>query len=278
VRKIFAAGILLLMILGGAYLARPESNRTNQTNPLKIIFLDVGQGDSILFILPNGNTLLIDGGPDTQTDWLLQNYISPYFCRVNMVLLTHPQADHLAGLQRVAEHCHIDMIFQNLVSYDSFMYKNWLSTSKKFHNLKLFAGSSFSVSNVDFYTVWPPESLEDKNVNNHSLSLFVDFGTFEALFTGDLEGEMQPELQKNLESLSGLIDRPFELFKAPHHGAANGLNRDLVSWLKPEVFVVSVGAKNTYGHPNQEVLDFLEELGAKVFRTDKDGTVEISVR
>ena len=274
-RKIFGVAILLATIFGTAALARPKGQTVD---PLKIIFLDVGQGDSILFILPNGNTLLIDGGPDTQTDWLLQNYISPYFCRVNMVLLTHPDADHSSGLVRVAEHCYIDIIFQDFVPSDTFIYKKWLEISSKFKSVELYAGSHFSVSNVNFYVVWPPENLEAKDTNSHSLSLFVDFGTFEALFTGDLESEMQPELQKNLESLSGLIDRPFELFKAPHHGAANGLNRDLVSWLKPEVFVVSVGAKNTYGHPNQEVLDFLEELGAKVFRNDKDGTVEISVR
>ena len=243
-----------------------------------ITFLDVGQGDSILFRFPGGETLLIDGGPGIDADWLLQDYVSRYFCHINVLLLTHPDADHISGLVRLLDHCTTNLVLHNPSSKDSNIYDRWLVNVTKFHGEEIYEGGKFSMSGVDFYVIWPPENLEDENHNNHSISLLVDYGEFEGLLLGDLENVWHTSILSNLRDLDQVIDRPIELMKAAHHGARNGLEEELVSWVDPEVFVISVGRDNSYGHPAPEVLEFLEGLGSRIYRTDRDGTVEISVR
>ena len=113
---------------------------------------------------------------------------------------------------------------------------------------------------------WPKKGLVNSDTNVYSIVVLVSYGEFDALLTGDADKQVQPYT-------SGT--NHVEVFKIPHHGAKESINKDFVSSTSPEISVISVGPKNSYGHPSQEVIDFLEKSGSKVYRTDKNGTVEI---
>ena len=114
--------------------------------------------------------------------------------------------------------------------------------------------------------IWPKKDHKYSELNLNSIVVEISFGNFNALLTGDAGEEAQPYTSSSSE---------VEVFKAPHHGAKASLNETYVASLSPQISIISVGAKNPYGHPSQDVINFLNSIGSKVYRTDKNGTVEI---
>ena len=272
-------------------------------NYLEIAFLDVGQGDSILITTPSKKRVLIDGGAGFTADRILDSYFPLNNCHIDVLALTHPHADHIEGLNRVLDHCKVDYIVFNPVKYDSYLYDNWLSKvselgdSGKSKVISRIDSETLKIDGITFHCVWPTaEALERgfSNINNASLTIFLDYGDFEAFLSGDAETGVLEIIKERLnEGAFWFIDYPLEVYKASHHGAKNGLVKGLWTKLNPDVTVISVGEDNKFGHPSSDVMDFfatqkytdlsgLEKLRSLfvtkkglVKRTDVDGTVKI---
>ena len=241
----------------------------------EVTFLNVGQGDSILIVTPDGKKLLVDGGPDFTADSYLNDYFPLNNCSLEAVFLTHPHQDHLEGLLRVLDHCKVRSVFYNEVSYSSGLYLEWAERleERASNTVRPFvAGDSLLLGELELYGLWPsPEYLKnpDSNINNSSLVFLVKHGNFEALLTGDAEDPVLRQLPT--PSVKGRLD----VYKLSHHGSRNGLNYAFWKALNPINTVISVGVGNSFGHPHADVLGILQNEATLIRRTDVDGTVKI---
>lgn len=219
------------------------------TNALSINTLDVGQGDAILIRTSSNSTVLIDGGPSYDVESYLGGSSLLNYCKIDVMLLSHDHQDHSYGLNRIKEHCMVGKYIDNM-----------------------HAGDVFMVDDVHFYVLWPPVDFEDtSNENNNSMVILLDYGDFEAIFTGDAEASVYSKITIP----NGILDGSIDLYKVPHHGAINGLNKDFIKSHPVSMAVISVGAKNKFKHPSPDVLKFYESLGVKIYRTDLEGSLEI---
>jgi len=244
-----------------------------EQSPSVTIF-DVGQGDAILITTPNHRRILIDGGDNFDIDAYLNKHFLLQPCYIDVVVLTHPHSDHLVGLQRLVQHCTIGQTFFNVISYDSTLYATWLGDMAHMNTHSIVSGDSFSVDGVTFTALWPTEdyiSTPLPNTNITSVVLLMHCPSFTALFTGDAELGALTQLDISL-----FDDKlPLDLYKVAHHGSFNGLDVALVNELVPAISIISVGAQNNFGHPDDRVLDFLESIGSVLYRTDLAGSIEV---
>jgi competence protein ComEC len=253
----------------------------NKSGSLEIAFFDVGQGDSIFVVTPNKRRILIDGGEGFTVSHILDSYFPLNNCHIHAVVLTHPHADHLEGLNRVMDYCRVDMVYYNSVNYDSQLYKSWKEKLivKNVAVKDILAGDLFIVDNVTFHVVWPAEEAiktNIDNVNNTSVVLFLDYYDFEVFLPGDAELLVLKDLYSALISNDySFLDGDLEVYKTSHHGAENGLHMNLWKTFNPRLTVLSVGKDNKFGHPSQDMIEFFNKEKALVKRTDMDGTIKI---
>lgn len=242
---------------------------------LIIEFYDVGQGDAIFIKTPEGRSIVIDGGPDFEVDRHLDKRSLLNDCRLDMLVLTHPHQDHLKGLSRLVERCRVDYVVHRVVEYESYGYEEWLSRVEGLKLIDAVSGQVLDLGLIKLVIVWPPKDQDfEENINNSSVSILLDHGEFEALFLGDLEKEASMMIDHKL--FDEYVDGRLEVYKVPHHGSIDSFNPELIYYLEPELCVVSVG-ENKYGHPSDEVLDFLINEGCEVKRTDIVGTIELFI-
>ena len=231
---------------------------------LHVVFCDVGQGDAAYIRAPNGSDIVIDGGPDERVLSCLGKKMPFYDRTIELLILSHPQAAHLTGLIEILKRYQVSQIIDSSAKVDSQAYKFWekLIKEKKIKRLEAKAGQGIKVDGqLKLDILWPISNIGDPN----SLSTVVrlSYGSFSALFTGDLEN---PSLSRE-----ALAKWESFLLKVPHHGSKNGLTQKFLEAISPKIAVISVG-KNSYGHPSAEALKLLNFV--KLFRTDKDKTVE----
>lgn len=238
-----------------------------------IEFLDVGQGDAIFISTAKGRHILIDTGPDYSVDYYLSEkfYLMP--CVLDLVIVTHKHLDHYGGLERIFKRCHIGSVIFNSRINDIVDVNLTLDT--KLQNS--FRGDVFKIDEISFCVLWPPNDSDfisqTSNLNNTSIVFLMDYGGFEALFTGDAEVDVWRKL--NFPN-SCKVDSRLDVLKVAHHGSINGLYKPLLTALKPMMSVISVGINNKYHHPSPEVILFLNSINSKVFRTDVAGNIVIN--
>jgi competence protein ComEC len=261
---------------------------------LTIVFIDVGQGDSALVILPNSKTLLIDGGERQNSDGVFETLRQYDVDRVDVMVATHPHADHIGGL--------VEVIDSNVISVGEVLDSGQEYSTRTFEDLLDGIDSEHipltSVKKGDFIELDPSVSLEVLNpqdpaprgiedeVNNNSVVIKLAYGNFSALFTGDME-QYNELVLLNATDGSGattadddtrgnkiLLDA--DVLKVGHHGSRHSSTSDFLQAVSPETAVISLGAGNSYGHPHREALDRLKAAGVQhVLRTDLDGTITI---
>ena len=261
----------------------------NVNNNLSIKVLDVGQGDAILINSGNSGSMLIDGGDNWDVDWYLSKQFVFPRCNINALVVTHPHADHLYGINRILKRCKPNLVTFNDVYYSSKLSEVFLeniqhlSSDKKITNFNfahLKSGDTFYFGKVKFIVLWPDETFLKNatylnNINDISTVLLLDAGKFEALFTGDLSGEIFSKIDKELYKKH--IDGDLEILKVPHHGSADGRNIDFYRSLSPRYCVISVGLDNRYNHPDKTQIEELKQIGCSVLRTDEVGTIEFNL-
>jgi len=264
-----AAGALLLVSCWCA-LGLPDGR-------LHIWYLNVGQGDAILMRLPAGEWILNDGGPDNKViDWMSREM--PFYERsIDLVIVSHPHADHINGLVEVLKRYQVKNIMLTGVKYDYVGYDSLkeLMVSRGVQAIYVHGKNDYRLGKVGLDMIYPVEDLRGRgmnNVNNSSIVYRLVMGKFIAFFSGDLEMEKEaavlaiPDLHLNAE-----------LLKAGHHGSKTSNTLPFLERIKPAWAVISCGVGNKFGHPFPGTLDNFREVGAKVYRTDIDGTVEAIV-
>lgn len=236
---------------------------------LKLTFFDVGQGDAILIRTPQGHKILVDGGPNQQVLAGLGEYLPFWDRTLDLVVVSHPDADHLTGLLSVLENYQVRQVLIGFESCETALCREFLKLleSRGISKLQVITGDHFFEDGLRLDVLWPGKGCTF-STNDCSTVLLLDFGEFEAVLPGDLGEQGQQALGK----LS--INGPVELLKVPHHGA-DCLLEGFLGGLSPEIAVISVGKNNGYGHPTTATLDKLKGIGTKIWRTDLDGTVEV---
>jgi len=271
---IFAGFLFLLDIL-----LWTEVFDLNKNQNLKVNFLDVGQGDSIFIETPQHHQILIDGGPDSSALGKLP-YFMPNFDRtIDLVILSHPEKDHMQGLIDILQRYKADYILWTGVKKQDPEYYAWtdILTKQKNKGAEIIIakyGQRIIAGDVFVDTLHPFEILENKELkktsNDAGVVSRLVFGKNSFLFTGDMSGNLEKEFIRediNVDS---------DVLKVAHHGSKYSTSEEFLQRVNPEIAIISVGKKNSYGHPTPEVLQKLEKFGIKIFRTDKDGTIEIS--
>lgn len=260
---------------------------------LKVHFIDVGQGDSILVQTPGGRSMLIDTGgrPDefqtgTGTG---DQVVTPYLRRIGVnridaLVLTHPHEDHCGGAAYLVDNFPVGLAVVSPVSraagegapvtagksekipveYTALLKR---MVAKDIPVRTASAGDTLRLEkNIDIEILSPEAMATKPGLNNDSLVLKLTYGRRSFVFTGDIELEVQKEL------VGREADLEADVLKMPHHGSRS-LLPELVGQVKPEVAVITVGAHNTYGHPAPSTLDLLYQSGVRIYRTDQDGAV-----
>lgn len=245
---------------------------------LHVYFCNVGQGDSAYIRFPDGRDMIVDGGPNDSVLKCLGNHMPFWDRSIDMMVLSHPQNDHLKGLISVVERYHIRyFIHSDITNPTEGFRKLEAAINKKCVTEKfVISGESIGVDTVRLHILWPSAAQINVlgattvgNLNDGSVVFWLRYGNFDALFPGDADSHVE-----DLYMQTRLSFNPVEVLKVPHHGSKTGMTKAFIDWLKPKLAVISVG-KNTYGHPSQEALNLLDAVGTQILRTDKVGDIEI---
>jgi competence protein ComEC len=250
---------------------------TTPDDKLHVSFLDVGQGDAILIQTPNGQDILIDGGPDSQNISLELSEKLPFWDRtIDLMVCTQPHADHVTGLVEVLQIYKVKQVLEPGVSYNSSIYQEWLRLieDKGIEYNIARAGQEIDLGNgIKIEVLNPPEGLWEgtsDDVDNNGVVLRMSWGKLSFLFTADIREDVEFELIGQRANLKSTV------LKVAHHGSRTSTTLQFLAAVDPEVAVISVGEDNPFGHPSPEVLErLIDRLGEdNVYRTDEDGTIE----
>ena len=218
--------------------------------------------------LPSGERWLIDGGPDESVLVKLGQILPWYDRRIDVLVPTHADADHITGLIEVSRRYNIGRVY--LSADDASLNMRILQNLWREVPVELVAhGDDLSVGGVEIRVLGPPAGLTSNDRNDLSVVLLVEYNERSFLLTGDASQDREREFVSELGHL--------DVLKAGHHGSYTSTSYELVKKTTPKVAVVSSGADNRYGHPHGIVLERLSEAGVLVLRTDTDGDIEISV-
>ena len=275
VARAFFLGLLILLNLLIWREALPVSGR------LKVVFFDVGQGDAALVSFPNGRHMLVDGGERTMSNDCGRRILCPYFLRagvrrLDVVVLTHADNDHVGGLPAVLETMPVDLVLEPGAEHLSATYLRFLSLAGHSNHSyrRVRAGDRLLIDDrVAVRVLHPtgtfvaPDGNAPYGLNNGSVVLRLEYGRISLLLTGDIEREAEESLVN-----AGLLE-PVTCLKVPHHGSISSSTEPFLRATRPGLAVFSVGRENRFGHPHDDVLGRYERMGISVFRTDRDGAV-----
>jgi competence protein ComEC len=263
-------GIRRTLTLLWACLTLTACSATVQGQSLEVHVIDVGQGDSILIRSPLGQNVLVDGGRRNAD--ALSYLQSVGVTTLDLVIATHPDADHIGGLDEVVRHYRPPLFMQNGLPVDTGVYNDLFEAVQEAGSQVLEPSARRIGLGDASLQILPPPGDERLGNNDNSVGVIVSYGEFDAALTGDAEQAQFSWWQENVPELL----RPVEVYKSSHHGSPNGDSVESVTTFSPETVVVSVGLDNSYGHPDQAVLDLYTGVGAQVYRTDLHGTVVVT--
>lgn len=271
-KKFVSGGIILLLIFN--ILAWFVVYDLNKKCFLEVTFFDIGQGDAIFIETRSKHQILIDGGP---TSLILEKLGKemPFWDRtIDLVILTHPESDHLAGLLDVLRSYKVENILWTGIVRDTGAFRKWqeLLAKEKAEIFIAKASQKIIAGKTSFEILFPFENLEGKSVkdsNNTSIVLRFDFGEISFLFTGDIGKSVEKEILENG------INVDSDVLKVGHHGSKTSTAEEFIKKVLPEIAVISSGKNNSYGHPHPEILDVLEKYGIKILRADELGDIKV---
>ncbi len=269
--KLFLTALFLTAITATFFLVQ---NSRAQTGELRVYFFDVGQGDSIFIKTPEGKDVLIDGGPNNTVLERLGEVMPFWDKNIDLVILTHPHADHINGLFDVLERYNVNEVLEPdfPATNDSYQSFNQLLESKKITKKLADDDRDFEIEkDLRLDVLWPDQEQGAlKEINEYSVVTKLSYKNIDFLLTGDAYQENEEKIiDQNLSS---------EFLKVAHHGSRSSTSQEFLEKVHPLISVISVGAKNSYGHPTQDILNRLAEVKAKVLRTDLNGTIEVDVK
>jgi len=238
---------------------------------LEVSFVDVGQGDSIWIELPGSGTILVDGGGKRDAEALQKFLAEKGATHIDLVVLTHPEADHIGELPEVLAKYPVRLLIESGRTNDTQIYRKLAGViqEKKVPTARVRSGLVVQGCPEVRLRVLHPESSdlgETSSLNDSSVVLLLEYGSVGVLLTGDIGFPSEREIMESHDDLDCTV------LKVPHHGSRYSTSSDFLDITDPEIAVIEVG-KNSYGHPTPETMERLDDCGAIAFRTDRDGTV-----
>ncbi len=278
---LFLSFILLFFAANAIYL----HIKTSCQKYLEITFIDVGQGNSALIKFPGGNVMLVDGGGFYDRSFDLGKYVvAPYLWRekikkVDIMVLTHPDQDHIGGLPFLAENFEVGEIWSNGCESknESFRRLNEIITKKAIHHKivdkdtedRTIGGASITILHPAKSSSGKGLHFPDSDYNNNGIVMKITFGNTSILLPADISESAEAEI------VASGTDLEADILMAPHHGAGTSSSVLFLKAVRPEIVVISCGPDNRFGFPDSNVLDIYAKVGIRVLRTDKNGAVTI---
>ncbi len=262
---------IIAIIFGQSWEPGEETNPPVINPEIRVYFIDVGQGDSIL--IDSGTyEVLIDAGQKSPG---VVAYIGQYVDGpLEAMIATHTDADHIGGLADVLENFQLQQIWLNGYTATSKTYQGFMGavnaeegTGAEVKYVK--RGDEISIGKLNFSVVNPPDVLFN-DANNNSIVLRLEYGNIAFLFSGDAEKEAENSMVDSGDELQA------QILKAGHHCSRTASSESYLLAVKPEIVICMLGEGNKFGHPHQETVTALEDIGAKIYRTDQSGTITVS--
>ena len=262
--------------------AGPLVERSTGVGTMEVIFLDVGQGDALALRSPGGRWIVVDTGPRAQTFDAGARIVLPYLrrrgvARIEALVLTHPDLDHIGGAESIVRGFDVGYVLDPFEPTGRDAYIGVLEAASRegVPWLEARREVSLRLDGVEISVLHPngPTTSSYRGTDSNALSvvLLVRYGEFEALLTGDAPVEVE-------DAVLGDLPSELEVLKVGHHGSNTSTSPLLLERVSPELAIISVGARNRYGHPHVDVLARIAEAGARVLRTDLSGDIVIRAR
>lgn len=232
---------------------------------LTVTFLDVGQGDAVLIQAPGGHTALIDAGESDRSDQLRARGVR----QIDLLVASHPHDDHIGGLDEIVEQFPVRAYLDNGMPYETQAYGRLVNAVDAQPSITYLAAEPRTIHLGDVAVEVLATHPAPRHANDASVALLVRYGEFSVLLTGDAETGALDYLVE-----TGAVP-DITVLKASHHGSDNGFTEELLTAARPEVVVISVGARNAYGHPGELALAAYYAAASEVYRTDLDGSVTV---
>ena len=270
-----AAGILILSSIGIILLVRSS---VGADGLMHVHFFDLGQGDSILIVTPSGRQVLVDGGPEAESATrALSGVISPMDRSLDLVALTHLDADHSRGLLQVLNRYRVEDVLVGRPDEDAALYPQWRKTLERHRILpiRLFAGYRIQLDqDVSLQVLHPLGAAATRgftDANNSGLVLRLVYRDVSILLTADIEAEVERRL------LDASVPIKSDVLKIAHHGSKTSTTAPFLQKVRPSLAIISAGADNRFGHPHAEVVNRLQHTvgDRNIYRTDQNGDTEV---
>ena len=266
--------LLIFLVLIGFNIFIWHAVLVRGQDVLNMYFLDVGQGDSELIILPGGVKILIDGGPNKGVLYELAQIVPETDRYIDLIVMTHAQLDHFEGLSDVVDRYKVGAFITSGREGASEAWRNFESKLKEEKIPVILVEAGDRIRYKDSYAdVLSPdrESLVDPEINESSVVLEFNSEGVKSLFTGDMGFVTENKLVDK-------FDVNIDVLKVGHHGSRYATGLNFLREATPRVSVIEVGAKNTFGHPTQATLSRLAAIGSSIYRTDQNGLVTITAK
>ncbi|MGB9680675.1 MAG: ComEC/Rec2 family competence protein [Minisyncoccia bacterium] len=272
---VLISGLLFInIVLLGYFLFLNKSVSVSEieNSRLRVIFLNIGQGDAALIQTPAGQNILIDGGPDKKIIYKLDKYIPITNRKIDLMILTHPDPDHLNGLVEVLKRHQVNQVIYNGINDPDPTYLEWkkIIQEKQIPMTIIDKKQILKINEqIILEFIWPQKSLVGQSLKDDNYGSIVSkliFNQIKFLFTADATKEVEDELIKINENLAA------DVLKVSHHGSKSSTSLEFLEKVRPKYAVISVG-RNNFGHPSFRVLRNLKKIGTQILRTDEKGDI-----
>lgn len=264
--------LVLVMLVVFNFLVWLAVTQRVDRDTLRVYFLDVGQGDAILIDSPTNGRVLIDGGKNRKVLSELGKILPFGDKRIDVVIATHPDSDHIGGLPEVVKRYKVGLIMEPGVESDNKIDDELRERAldKKVSMVLAKRGQVIDFGDgVRLTILFPDRVVSEWDTNDASVVARLDYGESSFLFTGDA-GIKTENLLMSLNS--EILDT--DILKAGHHGSRTSTSLTFAQAVTPEYTVISAGRDNTYGHPHKEVISILEKVGSQIKNTAQSGTLK----
>ena len=262
-------GIIVVLLAGYFGIDLTQDSKVPKDSELMISYMDVGQGDAA-YIKVNGNDILIDAGPRSNSKELLEQLKAKNIDDFELVIATHPHEDHIGGMVDVFKEYEVKAFYSPKITHTTKTYENLVKAVKDegLKTKELKGGLVIDLGEGAKFEVFTPQKSEYEELNDYSPIMKLSFGDTSYLFTGDAEKLAEEEaLAKYKNSLDS------DVIKFGHHGSSSSSSNAFIEAVSPKYGIISCAKDNKYGHPHRETLDIIKKYNIKTFRTDTDGEI-----